>query len=241
MAQRRMISKSISTSRKLAVATPFTALLFTWLVPHCDDGGNMNRDAHTVKMKVVPGRPETIPEVEEALKEMEKLALIDIYEEDGEQYLHIIHWGDHQTLRLDRATWEFPMYPNKEPSGNHSETTRQPKGASLASEGKISKGKISKDITLLGFEDFWSLYPRKTSKKTAMKSWVRINPNEVLRVKIMTALTLHNKSEQWTKDDGRFIPHPATWLNQERWEDEMKPSKPKVGGGKFESVKSTRT
>lgn len=237
-----MISKSISTSRKLAIATPFTALLFTWLVPHCDDGGNMNRDAHTVKMKVVPGRPETIPEVEASLKEMEKLALIDTYEVEGEQYLHIIHWGDHQTLRLDRATWEFPAYPKAEqPSGNHSESTRQPRGAGLATEGKISKGKVSKEITLLGFDTFWSAYPRKTSKKTAMRSWARINPNEQLRAKIMAAVAEHSKSEQWQKDEGRFIPHPATWLNQERWEDELKPGKPKVGGGKFESVKSTRT
>jgi hypothetical protein len=27
-------------------------------------------------------------------------------------------------------------------------------------------------------------------------------------------------SAEWTKDGGQFIPHPATWLNQKRWEDE---------------------
>ena len=28
------------------------------------------------------------------------------------------------------------------------------------------------------------------------------------------------KMENWIKDDGKYIPHPATWINQKRWEDE---------------------
>ena len=30
------------------------------------------------------------------------------------------------------------------------------------------------------------------------------------------------QTEQWKKDNGKFIPYPATWLNQERWTDEIK-------------------
>jgi hypothetical protein len=37
---------------------------------------------------------------------------------------------------------------------------------------------------------------------------------------------VHVASEQWRRDDGRFIPHPATWLNQRRWEDEAEPAAP---------------
>ena len=32
-------------------------------------------------------------------------------------------------------------------------------------------------------------------------------------------LVAYKETEQWQKDKGRFIPHPATWLNQERWQD----------------------
>jgi hypothetical protein len=55
-------------------------------------------------------------------------------------------------------------------------------------------------------------------KKTAMKSFSKVNvPLET----ILTALEQHKKSDQWRKDNGQFIPHPATWLNNERWADEL--------------------
>jgi hypothetical protein len=37
----------------------------------------------------------------------------------------------------------------------------------------------------------------------------------------MQAMEKHKGSEQWSKDGGIFIPYPATWLNQERWNDEV--------------------
>jgi hypothetical protein len=238
-----MISKSISVSRKLAKAEVFTALAFTWLIAHCDDGGNMAGDPETVKMLVLPGRPETIKDVERALKEMTTLGLIDPYKVKGEEYIHIVNWEDHQTLRLDRATWEYPEYPKAELSGNQVATTRKPTVANLAAEGKVSKGKVREGkvmgTVITGFDEFWSLYPRKTAKKTAQRSWAKISPDEELRKRIMEALGNHCKLEQWTKDEGRFIPHPATWLNNERWDDELK-GKPKVGGGRFEQVTSKK-
>jgi hypothetical protein len=54
MANRRMISKSISTSRKLSRVSYLAALLFTWIIPHADDGGNMDEDWQIVAATVVP-------------------------------------------------------------------------------------------------------------------------------------------------------------------------------------------
>lgn len=84
--------------------------------------------------------------------------------------------------------------------------------------GKVSIGKVS--IEYDSFSSFWDSYPRKEGKKNAEKSWNKIDP--LLHGKILFALKEHCKSEQWIKDDGKFIPHPATWLNQERWNDEIK-------------------
>lgn len=68
------------------------------------------------------------------------------------------------------------------------------------------------------FDTFWAAYPRKVGKKTAMKSFLKVDvPLET----ILTALEQHKKSAQWSKDNGQFIPHPATWLNNARWEDEL--------------------
>ena len=69
------------------------------------------------------------------------------------------------------------------------------------------------------FGVFWKAYPRKVGKPTAQKAWGKINPTQRLLDNMLTALEKQKKSLQWTKDEGQFIPHPATWLNREGWND----------------------
>lgn len=71
------------------------------------------------------------------------------------------------------------------------------------------------------FTEFWSAYPKKTGKGAAYKSWEKIDPSIELIKKIMFAVKEQSISEQWLKSNGQYIPNPATWLNQERWEDEL--------------------
>ena len=42
---------------------------------------------------------------------------------------------------------------------------------------------------------------------------------------VIEAVERQKRSDQWTRDNGQYIPHPATWLNQGRWEDELQPAK----------------
>lgn len=70
------------------------------------------------------------------------------------------------------------------------------------------------------FDAFWDAYPRKDSKSASLKAFSKIAPNEQLFSEILAGLKRAETSEQWTKDDGKFIPHASTWLNQRRWEDQ---------------------
>lgn len=72
------------------------------------------------------------------------------------------------------------------------------------------------------FEDFYNAYPKKAAKAIALKAWQKLNPDEELMSKMSKALLLQKKNFDWIKEDGKFVPHPATWLNQRRWEDEIK-------------------
>jgi hypothetical protein len=72
-----------------------------------------------------------------------------------------------------------------------------------------------------GFDDFWTCYPRREGKQAAVKAWQKLRPDETLRKRIVTAVKAAARSRQWTKDDGQFIPLPATYLNGRRWEDEL--------------------
>lgn len=79
----------------------------------------------------------------------------------------------------------------------------------------------SKDEEIDYFEKFWKEYPRKVGKGAARKSFLKLKPNNELLNKMLTALAKQKRTEQWTRDNGKYIPHPATWLNQERWDDEV--------------------
>ena len=72
------------------------------------------------------------------------------------------------------------------------------------------------------FAEFWSAYPRKTAKREAWKVWSKLNGGRPNLEAILSAIALQKKSPEWKKENGRFIPHPATWLRQGRWEDEIK-------------------
>jgi uncharacterized protein YdaU (DUF1376 family) len=67
------------------------------------------------------------------------------------------------------------------------------------------------------FDTFWKQYPRKIAKDNAKKAWLKIKPDDDLLNRMLVAINqqgLINKEIQ-------FVPHPATWLNGKRWEDEV--------------------
>jgi hypothetical protein len=70
------------------------------------------------------------------------------------------------------------------------------------------------------FAAFWAAYPRKTARPKAAESFARVAPDDATLAAMLAALDRQRRSAEWTKDAGRFIPHPATWLNQRRWEDQ---------------------
>lgn len=74
-----------------------------------------------------------------------------------------------------------------------------------------------------GFDRFWEKYPKKKSKGQAERAWKKLKPGEPLQDRILDAIERAKTSDQWCRDQGKFIPYPATWLNGKRWEDEPDP------------------
>ncbi|MBU9656088.1 hypothetical protein [Burkholderia cenocepacia] len=74
------------------------------------------------------------------------------------------------------------------------------------------------------FSIFWKTYPRKDSKVPAQKAFAKLAPSAELLEQILDALDRFKRCDQWTREDGKFIPFASTWLNQRRWEDESTPS-----------------
>ena len=74
------------------------------------------------------------------------------------------------------------------------------------------------------FEEFWAAYPRKVKKLRTKKVFDRLKVDRLLLDQMLEALEWQRK--EWAKADPQFTPHPSTWLNDGRWEDE-KPEAPK--------------
>jgi hypothetical protein len=92
----------------------------------------------------------------------------------------------------------------------------QTMGESKVKESKVNTNTLSDEC----FQSFWKQYPKKEGKGAAAKAWAKIPaPAETLKL-IEAALEWQKKTEQWTKENGQFIPMPATYLNQTRWLDE---------------------
>lgn len=80
------------------------------------------------------------------------------------------------------------------------------------------KKNIKEEHICVSFDKFWSIYPRKVAKKKAMQLWEKLNPNPLLVEKIIKAISAAAETDQWRRG---FIPHPTTYISQERWNDEI--------------------
>ena len=70
------------------------------------------------------------------------------------------------------------------------------------------------------FDKFWTAYPKKKAKPDAISAFAKINPDETLLYAILEAIDKAKQSDDWQRDEGRYVPYPATWLNGQRWTDE---------------------
>lgn len=74
------------------------------------------------------------------------------------------------------------------------------------------------------FENFWNAYPRKANKKSAAKAWASIVTSNLVDEVIAGAIRFANDPNLPPE---QFIPHAATWLRGERWNDPALPERQK--------------
>ena len=71
------------------------------------------------------------------------------------------------------------------------------------------------------FAQFWSAYPKKKSRGDAEKAFKALKVDSVLLKNMIFALAAAKQSKDWLKDNGQWIPYPASWLRNRGWEDEV--------------------
>jgi hypothetical protein len=73
---------------------------------------------------------------------------------------------------------------------------------------------------------FRECYPLKVKKPKALAAFLKLKPDKALLDCMLAAIDRQKQGRAWRKDNGQFIPHPATWLNNRQWEDDIQPDLP---------------
>jgi hypothetical protein len=108
---------------------------------------------------------------------------------------------------------------------NHMNNTSKSHENHMENENRNDNENINnhsiKDYIAERFDEFWKAYPKKVGKEAARKAFTKIRPTAELFKVMLDGIERSKKSQQWQEEQGRFIPNPATWLNQGRWDDEL--------------------
>lgn len=145
----------------------------------------------------------------------------------GKEYIRLIsdEWSEDNFRGCKKTTSEGvgSQLPSKDSSikdysNNNKYSPYIPQGDDCGTELVLSK----KKEYIEGFDAFYAMYPKHVGKAAALKAWKKLKPNAELQEVIAKALIEHMKSKQWNEEGGRYIPNPAKWINERRWEDEVK-------------------
>ena len=216
--QYRLLWNTISNSKKIKGLPVGCQLVYTWLIPWCDDDGRLKAEVFQLKANVFQYTDLSEKQIAEYLALLHQVNLIFWYQVDDERYIEIVKWKCHQRIRKDR--YKASTYPAYKPDDNQMTTTCQPDVNPLPSPTPSPTPTNTSKLHLDWFEEFYQNYPRREAKLPAQKAYLRLKPTMELKALVMEGL---NRYKQKLRREGTERKHtalPATWLNQRRWEDD---------------------
>jgi biotin operon repressor len=126
--------------------------------------------------------------------------------------LKVINWETYQETESATDQQNVLQVTSNRPATDQQPTTKQ--------EYKKLR---NKEITYsVEFELFWKTYPKRIGKIKALEAWNKYNGSRPPIEIIIRKIEELKKTDQWSRDKGQYIPNPATWINQGRWDDECR-------------------
>ena len=236
----RIIKESICASDTIDGLSWFEEVLFYRLMVNVDDYGRFDARTAILKARLFPLKSSvTEKQIEQAIVRMNETGILITYTVSGKPYLQLSTWAKHQSIRNKRSKYPSADERDDEPLESNciqlkstaSKCPRNPIQSESESESE------SKSNPIL-FDAFWSAYPKHAAKADAQKAFKALNPDDELMQTILIAIETWKKTDDWTKDGGKFVPLPATYIRGKRWEDELpkstvRPSK-EVGAHRYD-------
>ena len=220
MARIRYLKPDFFTDENISELKYVERLVFQGLWCHADRDGRLEDKPKFLKVVILPYDNEDMDKILNRLSSGEK-PFIKRYSVDGKDYILIINFLKHQNPHHTEKDSIIPVEDKTKEKEKikrsvHDTSTRLDNGAKTVKEPL-------KDVSPNDFDTFWAAYPRKTGKDCAAKSWATKKPP---LAKCLETISWQTQTEQWLKEGGKYIPMPATWINQGRWLDEPLNAKP---------------
>ncbi|MCS3467114.1 hypothetical protein M2401_000835 [Pseudomonas sp. JUb42] len=229
MARARNIKPALFKNEVLGVADPMITLLFEGLWLLADKAGRLEDRPLRIKGELFPYR-EGI-DIEGLLQFLASEGFIIRYTVGVKRFIQVDNFDKHQNPHRNEPESVIPSVSEgcitTDFGGTTSAILGSARADSLIPDSLIpdslnpptppASSSPNEDL----FPKFWKLYPNKKGKTAAEKAWKKHKVTDDLFTLITQGLARQCASPGWTKDGGQFIPHPATWLNGKRWEDEV--------------------
>jgi len=229
----RIIKETICTSENIDELSSFHEVVFYRLIVNCDDYGRMDARPKILASRLFPLKEIRAKQMEDALRALTSADLVTLYYVAGKPILQMNTWDRHQNVRAKKSKYPGPeqadgtgpqeMTVDSSLHTSSSNCMQMYADVPVIQSNTKSESNPNPNPTRAGardadFERFWNEYPKKVGKAAALKAFAKVTvPVSVL----IEAVRAQARSAQWTKDNGQYIPNPATWLNQGRWEDKL--------------------
>lgn len=217
------IDSNVPKQRKFVDAGPVASWLWLAGVAHCRTALT---DGFIQKALV----PTLVPDLKNPFKQAERLVNVTLWHHalGGYQVNGYLEWNPSKAeverlrkMDADRKKGRRSGMDSESDSGMDSgripnDTSTRGRELSLlfTSGSDLPKAETPQ----AAFARFWQAYPSKVGKGAAEKAFAK---HAGIVDTLIEAVDRQVGSKQWRKDGGQYIPHPATWLNQRRWEDEL--------------------
>lgn len=245
MARIRYLKPTFFSDEDIGDLSIEARLFFMGLWCHADRAGRLEFKPRTLKVLIMPYDDIDASKLVDELHP--KFAAK--YNVGDKNYIQIVNFSKHQKPHKSERISEIPEMPKQETGKNRAKTEQA--GFSTAGMGigiGTGNGELERERELekqplaqpskkvaqrenpQEFVEWWEAYPSKVGRLAALKVWKKQVQGKVELSKMLSILEKQKTSKKWTKDDSEFIPNPATYLNQGRWDDEVSGGGPVIGG-----------
>ena len=231
MARARNIKPSFFQNEELGELNPLDRLAFIGMWTIADFKGCIELRAKRLKVQLLPYDE---CDFETIVNNLEQSRFISTYSVLGQRYIKIINFEKHQNPHKNEreSGSDIPdISEQDEITNENNDLTKDGTKPDFIGTARADslllipdslnpipvKNQSRENALDDGFHEFWNFYPKKVGKDAAHKAWKKQKPNVD---DVLQALIWQKESSQWFKNNGAFIPNPATYINEGRWKDE---------------------